>query len=124
MAVTGQQVFDIAMVLMDELDGAAINQADAGEYKFKALSILTILQAELLPKTAMPTVISDLSQNLSLTDRLCLMVLPYGLAAHLLLIEVPAAASYFNGRYEELRSKQPAEATPIIDEYDTLSGLR
>ena len=114
MAVTGQQVFNIAVALMDEI----LNSASFEPY---APSILTTLQAELLAKTVTPTVITDLSEPLALSDSLCLQALPYGLAAHLMIIDNPneqGKASFFNARYDELKSKRGAAITSITDQYD------
>jgi hypothetical protein len=123
--VTGQQVFELAMKLMDEVDdNGNVIEGEVLDYKGKTPSILTTLQAELLPNSQTPTIITDLSQPLALSDKACIMVLPYGLAAHLTITEDPTSAGYFNQRYEELRSKIPAQITPVIDSYDILSGLR
>lgn len=124
MAVTGQQVYDQALALIDEVtNGGAVDTSNPAN-KTKAIKFLTTLQAELLPSSIAPVVITDLSQNLLLTDRQCLLVLPYGLAAHLSLIDDPATASFLNSRYEELRSKKQAAITPIVDIYDVNAGLR
>lgn len=124
MAVTGQQVYEAALNLIDEVtkDGA-IDKSDAA-IRTKATSFLTTLQTELLPSTVNPVIITDLSQNLLLTDRQCLLVIPYGLAAHLLIQDDPSSASFFQQRYEELRSKKQAAITPIVDIYDVTSGMR
>lgn len=48
-------------------------------------------------------------------------MLPYGLAAHLLLDENPGAAGYFQQRYDELRALLsrglPQESEEIEDRY-------
>ncbi|KIL35867.1 hypothetical protein SD71_10780 [Cohnella kolymensis] len=113
MAITGEQVFNIAVALLDEIQTSA-------SYRQYAPSVLTTLQAELLPKTETPTVIADLAQPLSLPDSLCLQALPYGLAAHLMIIDNPndqGKAAFFNARYDELKSKRGATITPITDVY-------
>ena len=66
-----------------------------------------------------PSVITALSNTLLLDDVTCRMVLPYGLAAHLMLDENSAMASYFNSRYEELKrqaTKGPPAPTEKITE--------
>lgn len=67
-----------------------------------------------------PITISDLSQTLQV-DEISSMSGAYFLAAHLLLIEDPASASFFNGMYEELKLeaslKQPATESAIVDIY-------
>lgn len=115
MAYTAQDVFDTAMGLMDEVkeDGGTDSQ-DNKEYKRRSLFILNSLSGELFPysaafgpelegkRPACP-VIEDLQQELGLDDYICRSLLPYGLAAHLLLDENPSAAGFFQQRYEELR---------------------
>lgn len=122
MAVTAKQVYDQALVLLDEVTETGTVLADQPEYyQAKTLSILTSLQAELLPLSEIPTVISSLSQELLLPDRTCLLVLPYGLAAHLLIQEDVNTASFYNSRYDELKVKIPTEVSTIESVYG-LSG--
>ena len=63
----------------------------------------------------------DLNQLLTVDDITARTILPYGLAAHLLLTENSASASFFNQRYEELKfegtRQQPASAEQIINIY-------
>ena len=59
-----------------------------------------MLQTELLPDSDSPLIISNIDDALLLPDRDCILILPYGLAAHLLLTEDPESASFFNNRYE------------------------
>jgi hypothetical protein len=67
---------------------------------------------------AMPSPIgNDIATEMQIDDVTARTVVPYGLAAHLLLQENPAVAAYFNGRYEELKllsSKQPPSASEMI----------
>jgi hypothetical protein len=64
---------------------------------------------------------TDLNQTLTLDDITARTILPYGLAAHLLLTENSASASFFNQRYEELKfegtRQQAASAEQIINIY-------
>ncbi|MGM7719439.1 hypothetical protein [Metabacillus sp. Hm71] len=124
MAVTAQQVYDMALVFMDEVsDTGAILADDPEYYKSKSLSILTALQTELLPQSITPVPITDISSNLLVSDRIALGVLPYGLAAHLLLVENNDAAPFYNDRYEELKRKISTSIEPITDVYDVLGGM-
>jgi hypothetical protein len=50
-------------------------------------------------------------------DRTGLTVLPYGLAAQLLMNEDQNRAAFFNNRYDELKRKRPALITKIKDVY-------
>lgn len=129
--VTGQQVYNLALSLMDEVtDSGLISPDDNPDYyKTKATQFLTILQAELLPLSTEPTIISDLSQPLAVTDRVALKVLPYGLAANMLLSEGATGdsatkASFFNARYDELKAKMPTSSVPITDNYGVLGGMQ
>lgn len=121
MAVTGNQVLDRALTLMDEVTETGAITTDTPEYyKTKALNVLNILQVELLPLSASITPITDLSQNLQVTDRIAYLVLPYGLAAHLLIVDDMNMASFWNARYEELKRKIPTEIKPTEDVYGVL----
>ena len=134
MATTADQVFAMAMALMDQLQqntGAADTAAN-GEYRRRTLDILNILRVELYPasdtyragepgRRPVCPEIADFQSEIGLDDGLCQGVMPYGLAAHLLLEEDPASASYFNQRYEELlsavRSGIPSRFGPIEEVY-------
>ena len=65
-------------------------------------------------------VIETIDSTIGLDDTLCTTVLPYGLAAHLLLGENNVMAGFFNQRYEEMREKlknAPASFEAITDVY-------
>ncbi|UOO38256.1 hypothetical protein IZU99_03090 [Oscillospiraceae bacterium CM] len=108
MATTAQEVFYSALALMDETD-----QLDA--FKNRALALLTVLRNELYRysdtfeaeegKRPVCGAIQDFLSPIDLDDGLAQSVMPYGLAAHLLLEENPATASFFQQRYEELMTK-------------------
>jgi hypothetical protein len=119
MAVTAQQVLNITASLIDDLtESGAVSFEEPDNYNAKTLSILTILQAEL---TANPVPLTDISQELSVSDKVALMVLPYGLAAHLLMHDGDQnIASFFNARYDELKRKQPAKTVKINDVYGVI----
>jgi hypothetical protein len=111
----GNKVFDLAIHLMDEqyeLTGAT-RTADTKEYEFRALSILNILRHELFPfsdtydwgengRRWICPELEDMEQPIDLDDAIAQGVMPYGLAAHLLLGENNTMASFFNQRYAEL----------------------
>lgn len=118
MAVTAEKVFNLALGLIDEVtENGSFAPDNPNYYRTKALTFLTILQAELLPNNQVPETVESMAQPLLLDDKLCLMALPYGLAAHLLMTEDQAAASFLNSRYDELKRKQKAKITPIKDVY-------
>ena len=131
---TAQRVFDIAMGLMDEVNESTGNTdtSDTREYKVRTLFILNALRGELFPysdtfsveepgKRPILAVIQTFTDVIGMDDFICQTVMPYGLAAHLLLDENPSAASFFMQRYEELREQLakgfPGVSEPIEDVY-------
>lgn len=125
---TAQQVYDIAIHLMDEqneLTGATVTE-DTAEYKFRTLSILNSLTPMLYPYSGdFPATGSgrptpqlllqfdhenpDLEQAIPLDDSLSYGVLPYLLAAQLLSVENEPLASWMRNQgmtaLNDLRSK-------------------
>lgn len=138
--VTAQQVFDMAIHLMDEQNestGATVT-VDTQEYKFRTISILNSVIPALYPysgnydpgesgRPEPPCLLTgnyqqpDLEQIIPLDDTLSLAVLPYFLAAQLLSGENEALAAWFMNRYREafmdLRDKVPASFEPIESPY-------
>lgn len=118
-------VFDRAIHLMDEQNemNGETRTVDTEEYRYRTLSILNVLRHELYPlsdtfetsidgKRAIVPLLNDFEQPIDLDDAIAQGVMPYGLAAHLLLGENDSMASFFNQRYEELKysigAKKPA----------------
>lgn len=136
---TAQTVFDIAMGMMDEVLNGSTDTPDTKEYKDRTLQILNALAGELYPYSdtystegAEGRPIVDYIRNfrapLGLDDYICRTVMPYGLAAHLLLDENPSAASFFQQRYEELLRGLKAGGIPkgseeIEDVYGACGGI-
>lgn len=133
-STTAQRVFDITMGLIDEVNenSGETDTADTREYKMRTLLILNALRGELYPysdtyevetpgERPIVAVISDFEAPIDLDDYICQTVLPYGLAAQLLLDENPSAASFFQQRYEELRNNLskgfPQDGEAITDVY-------
>lgn len=133
---TGMDVFELAINLMDELnDDGKYKHDDTKEYENRTRAILNILIGELYPysdtfkknqdwKTGRRPVLSkldDLYTEIDLDDYICRSVLPYGLAAHLLMDENPTTANFFQQRYDELKmmlvTGMPAESEDIVDVY-------
>lgn len=134
MSTTAQRVFDLAMGLIDEVNEStgATDTSDTKEYKQRTLFILNVLRGELYPlsdtytkgdagKRPVAAVIEEFTDEIDLDDVLCHAVMPYGLAAHLLLQENPDSANFFQQRYDELKftagNKLPASFEPIEDVY-------
>ena len=129
-----QTIFETAMSLMDELsqNSGQADNADNKEYKDRTLAILNALSGELYPYSdsfkpeehygrPIVPVIYDFQSAIGLDDYICRSILPYGLAAQLLLSEDPEASSFCQLRYEKLKANLetglPAEAQPIQDVY-------
>lgn len=125
---TAQDVFDKAMGLIDEVNQTTglPDAANTAEYKSRTLLILNVLRGELYPYSdtyvsntngVRPIVgtIDNFTDDIGLDDYICDTLLPYGLAAHLLLDENPTSAAFFQQRYEELRNKL-ARGLPVVSE--------
>lgn len=130
-----QWVFEKAMHLMDEVNEStgAADTADTKEYKNRTLPILNILRIECFPasdtyrvttpgKRPVCREIQDFESPIGLDDGICQGVLPYGLAAHLLLDENPDMASYFNQRYVELLNMYKNSIPAASEDIETLYG--
>ena len=135
---TAQRVFDLAMGLMDEVNetSGGTDDADTREYKVRTLLILNALRGELFPysdtyaaeepgERPILAVIQSFDQVIGMDDYICQSVLPYGLAAQLLLDENPDSASFFQQRYEEMRMNLakglPQQSESISDVYGIVS---
>ena len=142
--ITGMDVFQRAITMMDELnDAGQYRHEDTVEYQNRTLAILNTLQNELyqfsdtFPKwqewesgrrpVLLP--LTSLSDEIDLDDYCAGTVLPYGLAAHLLLDENPTSAGFFQQRYDELKMQlmrgagKLAESEDIVDVYGPNGGL-
>lgn len=125
--VTGKQVYEMALVLIDEVTEVGEALPDTPKYyEAKSKAVLSQLQAELLPLSQSPVVITDLTKPLLVSDRVAISVMPYGLAAHLLMTEElnMNAASFFNARYDELKAKKATSIQPITDSIGVLGGMQ
>lgn len=134
-----QTVFDIAMGMMDEVMNGLTDTSDTKEYKDRTLLILNALAGELYPYSdnypaagdggrPIAELIRSFRAPIDLDDYICRTVMPYGLAAHLLLDENPSAASFFQQRYEELLRMLRAGGIPkgsedIEDVYGARGGI-
>lgn len=106
----GKWVFDRAIELMDEQDAVSgeTNHSDTREYWLRSLGILNVLRHELYPYSdtyeagADCPELTSMEQVLALDDVLAQSVMPYGLAAHLLLGDRDEEADFFQQRYREL----------------------
>lgn len=134
MATTAQEVFELAMALMDELNEAngAADTSDTREYKNRTVPIINVLRGELYKYSDTYEIITPgkrpickrvekISDEIDLDDYICQTVLPCGLAAKLLMQEDPSSANYFQQLYEDaiegLKAGLPTESEDIEDVY-------
>ena len=134
-----KMVFEAAMAIMDNLsqiEGLA-DYGENREYKQRTLPILNTLLGELYPYSdnfpkygkirPICRQITDFQQLIELDDYICRSVLPYGLAAALLISEDQEAAAYCERRFNELKSSlklgNPGEFEEIQDVYGGIGFL-
>lgn len=130
-----QWIFEKAVHLMDEADESdgRADTADTAGYRRRTLPILNVLRVECFPysdtwaagqpgKRPVCPEISDFESPVGLDDGICQGVLPYGLAAHLLLDENPSLASFFQQRYEELLRAMSQGAPACSEAIEPLYG--
>lgn len=133
---TAQRVFDIAMALMDEVNESSgeTDTSDTREYKVRTLLILNALRGELYPysdtfptpedgKRPIAAVIENFTDVICLDDYICQTVMPYGLAAQLLMDENPTAASFLQQRYEELRDQLSRGLPQMAEQIEDVYGI-
>lgn len=138
---TLQQVFDMAMHLMDEQaeqTGTTMTD-DTEEYKLRTISIVNLVLPSLFPfsdtydtttvsgRPAVPVLAAadyanpDFTQVIPLDDTLAMGVLPYALAAHLTATENEELSAWLMQRYHtafaDLRSRIPSSFEPISTPY-------
>jgi len=129
-------VFDSAMALMDELDDTGSSDTtDTTEYRNRTPAIINVLIGECYPysedfvagsRRSGWTAVSSVDDYIDgVDDTLCMTVMPYGLAASLLVDENPTAANYFQQRYEGLLNRfareVPASAWESVE--DVYGGI-
>lgn len=135
MSTTAQWVFDRAIHLMDEQNESTgkTQTTDTKEYEFRTLSILNVLRHELYPisdtyavtepgKRPIVAEITSMDQEIGLDDGVAQGVMPYGLAAHLLLGENDQMANYFSQRYSELYSAMLRSLPSVWEDIPTAYG--
>ncbi len=128
-----EDVFRITMAMIDEMnDNGTLDPTTTAEYRAKAPSILTMLQNEIIgienrykkfEEQIFPVPIKSLeSQVVQVDDIKANTLLTNGLAAHLMMHENKALASFFQQRYEEMKNKYlkatPVDFEKIEDKYD------
>ena len=123
---TVRDIFTSAMGLMDELDAqGGARHALTEEYERRTPGIVNMMISEYRVMAGLPGSFTGVEQMedmvLKIDDAYAIGVMHYGLAANLLVDENPAAASFYEQRYEELRNmyfaRQRADEGQIGDMY-------
>jgi hypothetical protein len=132
MATTVQDVFDKMLTIID-----AVDDQDVSDYENRTIGIINVLAGELFMysdnwkvvekgKRPIVTPVSEFTDEIGLDDYICRTVMPYGLAAHLMLQEDTTTASFAQQRYDELKMKLaeglPQESDDIVDVYSGKDG--
>lgn len=115
--VSVSEVFDATMQLIDELNDQGQSQtSDTVEYRNRTIGIMNILISECYPISdekdtakldSAWRAVEEFDDPLKGIDNsLALGVMPYGLAANLLVDENPTAANYYQQRYEVLKEEK------------------
>lgn len=136
--MTVQDVFDIAIRLMDEQNESTGNTAtaDTKEYAVRACSLLNSridevysLSSTYSPEAGKPCeypgMLSAMTDEIKMDTRLVRGVLPYLLAALLLEGEAPDQAAYFDRQYQQKMnniSGAPGMFSSIVDVYGGIGG--
>lgn len=139
---TVQQVFDMAIHLMDEQNETtgATETVDTKEYKFRTISIINSVIGALYPfsgnydnsasgRPAPAALVQDnlskpdFTQLIPLDDVLSMSVLPYYLAAQLLSAENDALAQWFMNLYRTAYYRVTAQGTGRFEKISTPYGL-
>lgn len=138
--VTVQQVYDMAIHLMDEQNetNGETQTTDTSEYQYRTISILNSVIPALYPYSGTyvdsgsgrptPEILfvqnyasPVFSQEIPLDDTLALSCLPYYLAAQLLSSENDTLSNWFLTQYRvhlaDLKNKVPAQFEPISMPY-------
>jgi len=118
--MTGTEVFNLTMGLIDSVSKTGV--IEPSDYLGKTLLLLTVIVSEIAHLEGIADtddIITDLSQELIISDKACKLVAPFGLATQFMLADKDDSYPYFRDRYEQLKKKirKPAVAVAIIDVY-------
>lgn len=128
-----EDIFKITMAMIDEMNTSGeLDPTTTAEYRAKAPSIMSMLQAEIIgienryrdaKEQIQPVPIEDLEQPLQIDTIKATTLLANGLAANLMVVEDTALASFFEQRYEEMKGMflKPKPRSPETrrDVYDS-----
>lgn len=135
MAVTVQEIFDIAIRLMDAQNEStgSTDTADTKEYNLRTVSLLNSVLDKAYPysdnyreavtggKRPICPKVTSMADEVQLDEAICTAALPYALAGLLLLEEDPTRANFFMQMFEEMleqcRKGLPAVESTVEDVY-------
>lgn len=134
---TVQEVFDATMALMDELDDSGnATSSDTTEYLNRTLPIVNLMIGECYPYSDLHDsdsllsswkAVEDMEDNLlkrsKIDNTIALSIMPYGLAANLLVDENPSAAAFYQQRYEELLRLKAGKMQASVGSIEDLYGV-
>ena len=108
-----EEIFKITMSMIDEMNTSGeLDPTTTAEYRAKAPTILSMLQAEIIgienryrdaKEQIQPIPIEDLEQPLQIDVIKATTLLTNGLAANLMVVEDKSLANFFEQRYEEMK---------------------
>jgi hypothetical protein len=116
--VTVRDVYELALGLMDEPD---TNE----RYLERAVPLLKILQSEVSRVLMWRRVLGGIEtpdDEIGLPEEVADSVLPYGLAANLLLESDPGRAAFMEAKYEEELAKAVRRMPSVFEEIANLYG--
>lgn len=133
---TVQQVFDIAIHLMDAQNEStgSTETADTKEYRLRTPSLLNSILDRAYPasdnwpaaedgKRPVCSKVMDMTDEIDLDERICTGILPYGLAGLLLTEENPALANFFWQTFLEQLEEAKRGAPTGIDSIEDVYGF-
>lgn len=119
MAITGRDILNMALVLIDEVSETGAIQSETPQYyETKALTYLTMVQAELLPYEVSPPIVTDLDAELLISDQIAIRAASYGVASKIAISEDMNLMVTLNNMYDEWKRKIRTTAIPIVDVYE------
>ncbi len=126
--MTGQEVFDAAIYLMDwqDNDNGSTDTTDTRDYLFRSVALINSMLDRVFPASDNYKVgrdgrrpycpkITSLDDDLYVDEFICSSVLPYGLASLLIMEENPTMSSYFSQAYE-VNLSQAVQTVPSTEE--------
>lgn len=128
-----EEIFKITMSMIDEMNTSGeLDPTTTAEYRAKAPTILSMLQAEIIgienryrdtKEQIQPIPIEDLEQPLQIDVIKATTLLTNGLAANLMVVEDKSLANFFEQRYEEMKGMflkpKPRKPETRRDVYDS-----